>query len=70
MNLFKQNSDEDNNRFIIEVAKDLVEYKEKLYEQLEQNGESIEKVLPMYHVLLHLFTYFKFTDKNAMKALA
>ena len=67
---FEHNSDEDNTRFIVEVTKYLVDFKRKLYEQLEQNIENIEKVLPLLHVLINLFTYHKFNDKERMKALA
>ena len=52
-----------------EVAKELVEYKKRLYEQLELNVEKIDKVLPMFHVLIHLFTFFKFTDREVLKTL-
>lgn len=70
MKTFERNSEDENNRLIIEVKEYLVGYKKKLYEELEQNGERIEKVLPLFHMLIHLFTYNKCSDKEKMKELA
>lgn len=42
-------------------------FKKKLYEELESNAEKIEKVLPIFHIMIHLFTFFKFTDKEAIR---
>ncbi len=45
-------------------------FKKRLYEELEQKAEKIEKVLPMFHVLIQLFTFFKVTDRKAVELLA
>lgn len=70
MKNFEYNSEEDNNRFIHRVIDYLADYKKKLYEHLEINGEQIEKVLPCFTILTQLFTYCKFSDKDRMKSLA
>ena len=70
MQAFQANSEEENNAFIKEVIKELQKYKQRLYEQLELNNEKIEKVLPMFHLLIHLFTYYKFSDRELLRILA
>ena len=66
----QNNSDDENNKFIHEIIKDLENFKHGLFVDMELNVEMIEKVLPMYHILIHIFTYIKFTDKEALKKLA
>ena len=70
MKAFHHNCEEENNRFIHDVIAEIQTFKRKLYEELESNAEKIEKVLPIFHVMIHLFTFFKFTDREAIKALA
>jgi hypothetical protein len=70
MRIFNSNSEEDNNRFISKVIDFLAEFKRNLYEHMEEGVEQIEKILPLFHVLIYLFTYYKFTDKEKMKNLA
>jgi len=70
MQAFQSNSEEENNAFIKEVIKELQKYKQRLYEQLELKNEKIEKVLPMFHLLIHLFTYHKFSDRELLRILA
>ena len=70
MRAFNHNSEEENNRFLYEVISEIQNFKKKLYEELESKAEKIEKVLPIFHVLIQLFTFFKFTDREAMKKLA
>lgn len=36
----------------------------------EQGNQTLEKILPLFHVLIYIFSYFKFTDKEKMKLLA
>ena len=67
---FEYNSEEDNNRFISKVIELLAEFKKKLFEQMEDEIENIEKILPTFHVLIYAFTYLQFSDKEKMKALA
>lgn len=69
MKAFQHNtqSEEDNNRFIYDVIAEIQSFKKKLYEELESNAEKIEKVLPIFHVMIHLFTFFKFTEKEAIR---
>jgi hypothetical protein len=71
LSTIEHNSDEDNTRFIIEVTKILIEFKKKLYEWLELNIEQIEKVLPLFHVLLTIMaTHAKFSDRDKLRILA
>ena len=70
MQAFQTNSEEENNAFIKEVIKELQKYKQRLYEQLELKNEKIEKVLPMFHLLIHLFTFYKFSDRELLRNLA
>ena len=70
MRACQHNSEEENNRFIHEVIAEIKTFKQKLYEELESRGEKIEKVLPIFHALIHMFTFFKFTDRKAMEQLA
>lgn len=70
MKAFQHNCEDENNRFIHDVIGEIKTFKKKLYEELESNAEKIEKVLPIFHVMIHLFTFFKFTDTEAIKALA
>lgn len=71
MRTFEQNTEDDNNRFLGEITAFLVKYKASLYEKLESKGfSSIEKVLPLFHVLVHMFTYFRFSDREKLKSLA
>ena len=60
MKAFQHNCEEENNRFIHDVIGEIQTFKRKLYEELESNAEKIEKVLPIFHVMIHLFTFFKF----------
>lgn len=65
---FQHNTEEDNSRFIHDVTKYIIEFKKKLFEQLDgAGGESIEKILPMFHALIYLFTHHKFNDREKMK---
>ena len=70
MRAFRHNCDEENNRFINDVISELQSFKKRLYEELESQAEKIEKVLPIFHVMIHLFTFFKFTDREAVRQLA
>lgn len=71
LSTFEHNTDEDNTRFISEVTKILVEFKKKLYEWLELNIEHVEKVLPLFHVLLTILaTHAKFSDRDKLRVLA
>lgn len=37
---------------------------------MEEGVASIEKVLPLFHTMIYLISYFKFSDKDKMKILA
>lgn len=71
LSTFEHNTDDDNTRFIGEVTKILIEFKKKLYEWLELNLEHVEKVLPLFHVLLTILaTHAKFSDRDKLRVLA
>jgi hypothetical protein len=48
----------------------LSEFKKKLFEQMEDEIEAIEKVLPIFHILIYAFTHLSFSDREKMRALA
>ena len=63
-------TEEEHNRFIGKVIEYLADYKKKLYEQMEEEIELCQKILPMFHILKYAFSHLQFTDKDKMRALA
>ena len=70
LKIFAQNTEEENNRFLASVINYIKTYKKNLYEKMEEGIESEVKLLPMFHILIYLFTYFNFSDKDLMRTLA
>ncbi|CDW82225.1 UNKNOWN [Stylonychia lemnae] len=70
LTIFDYMTEEENNRFISKVIEYLAEYKIKLFEQMEDEIELCQKILPMFHILKYAFSHLQFTDKDKMKALA
>lgn len=67
MNTFENKKPEENNRFLSKIIDLIVDFKKKLFEQMEDEVESIEKILPLFHLLIYVFTYYKFSDKDKMR---
>lgn len=70
LTILEHMSEDDNNRFLTKVIDYLSEYKKKLFESMEDDIESIQKILPMFHILKYALSYIPFSDKERMRALA
>eukprot|EP00347_Sterkiella_histriomuscorum_P023566 403334151 len=70
LTIFDYSTEEDNNRFIGKVIEYLQEYKKKLYESMEDDIETIHKVLPMFLIIKYAVSYLPFSDKDRLKQLA
>jgi hypothetical protein len=70
MKTLSNNNEEVNNSLLKKLTIYLTEFKKKLFENMEDDGEKIEKILPLFHIILNAFTCFKFTNREYMEKLA
>jgi len=64
-------NEDEKSRFLEEVLKWITSIKKQLFEQMEDTSPHLVNEVPIaYHLLVYIFTYYKFLDKKQMKLIA